>query len=125
MNRGSKPGEGLGVGGSGLLGREKGEGPQCSRWVCSFSTDGEELAVKQGWEINWESPDHKGPFYHGVEFPSHPTCGMQPVQDFEQENTELISNNIGTYSALKEVESNSLFLKCGLPTVTSLPKRTV
>jgi len=122
VNRGSQPAEGVGVGGSGLLGREKGEGPQCSRWVCSVSTDGGELAVKQGWEINWESQITKGLFHQGVEFPSHSTCGMKPLQDFEQGNTELIPNNIGTYSALKEVESNSLFLKCGLSTVTSFQR---
>ena len=67
-------------------------------------------------------PDHKGPFHQGVEFPSHSTCGMKPLQDFEQGNTEVIPNNIGTYSALKEVESNSLYLKCGLSTVTSFQR---
>ena len=107
-----------------MLGREKVENPQCSRWVCSVITDRGELAVKQGWEINWESSDHKGPFHHGVEFPSHSTCGMKPLQEFEQGNTELVPNDIGTYSALKEVESNSLLLKCGLSSYF-LPERTV
>lgn len=107
----------------GPAGQKDGQGPTGTPgWCVLVSTDGGRRAVGQGWVINWENSEHKGPFSHRKGFSHHYERGVKPLQDSEQGNKESITNNIRTYSALEEVEPSSPFLKCGPSTVTSFQR---